>query len=69
VVESEDLLAVRRKIAEELAGRGLGPDAFDVAAFEPHVTIGFTKRDLFETDGVGKGKASIVATLPLVSAP
>jgi hypothetical protein len=58
VVESPDLLAVRRAIAAAYVAKGGAASAFNAEKFFPHATIGFTKRDLFESDGVIKSVAS-----------
>jgi 2'-5' RNA ligase len=54
VVESEELLAIRRKIHEEFVANGGDEDAFDPENFYPHITVGYTVRDLHEQDGVLK---------------
>lgn len=56
VIESEDLLAIRRAVARALAARGGA--GFEAERFEPHVTVGFSHRDLHESDGVSKGPES-----------
>ena len=58
VVESSDLMAVRTKIAAAFYAKGGARDAFDATAFFPHVTLGFTKRDLHASDGTVKSVAS-----------
>jgi 2'-5' RNA ligase len=58
VVESSDLLAVRRAVAARYVEKGGARGDFDAEDFLPHVTLGFTKRDLFEQDGVVKSVAS-----------
>lgn len=63
VVRSEDLLAIRRRIAEEFVRRGGNPEAFSPDQFYPHVTVGFTKRDLHIQDCVIKSERSCVANL------
>ena len=75
VVEAPKLLEIRRTIAETFVKRGGSLDisaasspasshaAFDAENFYPHVTVGFTKRDLFDQDGVIKSKKSCVYSL------
>ena len=58
VVDSTDLVAVRKALATAYVAKGGRPSDFDAANFFPHVTLGFTKRDLFESDGVTKSVAS-----------
>ncbi len=55
VVVANDLLAIRRKLAD-LAR--LPQDQFDPNLFFPHVTLGFTSRDLHYEDGLIKDKNS-----------
>lgn len=57
VVESKKLLAVRARVHREFVAKGGDAKAFDPAAFYPHITIGYTKRDLHENDGVIKDMA------------
>ena len=55
VVVANELLALRKKLAE-LAE--LPKEQFDPNLFFPHVTLGFTSRDLHYEDGVIKDKNS-----------
>jgi hypothetical protein len=55
VVTAQELLNLRLKLAE-LAG--LPQDQFNPKLFYPHVTLGFTSRDLHYEDGVIKDKNS-----------
>ena len=54
IVDSFELRNIRQQIYYEFVRRGGSPSAFDPSWFFPHITIGFTKRDLHETDGVIK---------------
>jgi hypothetical protein len=54
VLKSENLLKIRREISDLYLHRGGGPGAFNPELFAPHITIGFTKRDLHAADGVVK---------------
>jgi 2'-5' RNA ligase len=54
VVKSADLVAIRKKIRDAFVAAGGVAKDFDPVKFYPHVTIGFTKRDLHESDGVIK---------------
>jgi 2'-5' RNA ligase len=61
VVESEDLLNIRKEIAKLYKSRG--GLKFDPLHFNPHITLGFTDRDLYEGDGVIKNITSCLKTL------
>ena len=54
VVESKDLLEIRRQIQKLFLEKGGDPKKFEATHFYPHITIAFTKRDLHEADGVIK---------------
>lgn len=54
VVKSDALLRIRREIQRVYAARGGRPGDFQPEVFYPHVTIGYTKRDLHLQDGVIK---------------
>lgn len=58
VVRSEDLLKIRQKIAELYKESGGGHGEFRPGQYYPHITLGFTERDLHESDGVIKDEAS-----------
>lgn len=55
VVQSLDLLKIRQAIQSIFISKGGRQDQFSAHHFYPHITVGFTSRDLFETDGVTKG--------------
>ena len=63
VVAAEGLRKIRRAVAAEFVKRGGSAAAFDSEHFHPHVTVGFTKRDLFDQDGVLKNQKSCVRSL------
>lgn len=63
VVKSENLLRIRKKIQTEFESLGGKKDAFNAELYHPHVTLGFTKRDLHFEDGVVKNEASCVAKI------
>jgi len=65
VVGSSDLLKVRRSIAERFYERGGSRLAFDPEAYYPHITIGYTKRDLHAQDGVVKDQNSCIAEVDI----
>jgi 2'-5' RNA ligase len=54
IVHSENLLKIRRSIYQEYLKAGGNPANWNPENFYPHITIGFTKRDLHEKDGVLK---------------
>lgn len=59
VVDAQNLLKIRKEIAETFANRGGDPEKFDAENFYPHITLGFTDRDLHqESDGVIKNSDS-----------
>lgn len=54
IAYSDELQNLRYKIYDEYVKNGGPKDAWDPAHFYPHITIGYTLRDLFEADGVIK---------------
>lgn len=66
VVDSQDLLKIRKEIFETFISRGGDPEKFDVNNYYPHITLGYTDRDLhLESDGVVKNTESCRYTLSL----
>lgn len=63
VVKSAGLVARRRALEDKFIENGGEPGAFSAQKFYPHITIGFTKRDLHEQDGVIKNEGSCIAPL------
>jgi hypothetical protein len=63
VLESQELLDFRRAVQKSFLIKGGLPGQFDPDHFYPHVTIGFSLRDLHESDGVIKGKNSCYSKL------
>jgi 2'-5' RNA ligase len=61
VVESPDLLKIRHKIQEAFEAAGGKKSLFNGNYFFPHITIGFTKRDLHISDQVIKDDRSMDA--------
>ncbi len=59
VVKSPDIMELRLKIASEYRSRGGKPPAF-LTDYHPHITTGFTHRDLHASDGAVKNSASCV---------
>jgi 2'-5' RNA ligase len=60
VVESQNLLKIRKAVDELFEARGGNPRAFSPEDFYPHITLGFNKRDLHESDGVIKDGSSCI---------
>lgn len=54
IVDSLNLRKLRTLVFTEFVRRGGSPSAWDPTWFFPHITIGYTKRDLHESDGVIK---------------
>jgi 2'-5' RNA ligase len=54
IVDSYELRMIRQQIFYEFTRRGGDRQAFDPSWFFPHITIGFTKKDFHEADGVLK---------------
>ena len=54
IVDSERLRKTRYAIYLEFIANGGKPTDFDPASFYPHITIGYTERDLHESDGIIK---------------
>jgi hypothetical protein len=52
IAKSNDLVDVRKKMRSLLKD----PSKFDYNNFYPHITLGFSKRDLHESDGVFKNE-------------
>lgn len=69
VVRSPDLVAVRRAVRDAYVAAGGLPGDFDPDRFFPHVTLGFTKRDLHEADGVIKDPSARDPRFVLVVEP
>jgi hypothetical protein len=63
VVESSLVRRFREAVAKVMISRGTDPLVFDPARYFPHVTIGFTNRDLHESDGVIKDQSTCIAPL------
>ncbi|WP_372368146.1 hypothetical protein [Candidatus Uabimicrobium sp. HlEnr_7] len=63
VVESLDLRNIRKKIWDLYVERGGDPQKFNAERYYPHITLGFTRRDLHESDGIIKDRKSLFAFL------
>lgn len=58
VVQSEDLLKLRSSLQEAFVAAGGALADFNANLFFPHITLGFTKRDLHYEDGILKDKSN-----------
>jgi 2'-5' RNA ligase len=67
VVESESLLKIRLAVRQLYLSRGGSPEKFMAEKFYPHITIGFTQRDLHLEDGVLKDKSSCLGELKIIN--
>ena len=63
VVEAEGLRSLRHELQTLFVKNGGESSSFDDTHFYPHITIGFTDRDLFEADGVIKDTRNCVFDL------
>jgi hypothetical protein len=66
VVSSNDLIQIREQVQKLLVSKGGNGSGFDPLAFYPHITLGFTKRDLHESDGIIKNEASCVSSITVI---
>ena len=65
VMEADELFDLRRKIQKAFVGKGGQIEQFNPDHYFPHITIGFSLRDLHESDGVIKSKNACLAKLNL----
>jgi len=65
VVKAPGLILVRDKIYKRYVEKGGEPSRFDPRHFYSHITIGFTERDLQESDGIFKGTNACIGSLSL----
>ncbi|MCK6598149.1 MAG: hypothetical protein L6Q37_07275 [Bdellovibrionaceae bacterium] len=54
IVKSKNLISIRQQIYLNYLKNGGSPDGWNPQHFYPHITIGFTLRDLHEQDGIIK---------------
>jgi len=66
VVRSEDLLQIRRAVRELYLAKGGNPGKFLADDWEPHITLVYTRRDLFREDGAIKDDTSCAHPLRLL---
>ncbi len=63
VVKSPGLLSLRQDLLDAYQEAGGAGEPFAAAHFYPHITIGYTKVDLHEEQGVVKDESSCLAAL------
>lgn len=63
VIQAEKLFDIRKGIQELYVKKGGAKEDFNPEQFYPHVTLGFTHRDLHFEEGVIKGANSCIYTL------
>jgi 2'-5' RNA ligase len=63
VVNSVKLLEIRKEIQKLFEQKGGEVNSFKAEVFYPHITVGFTTRDLHESDGVIKNESSCVGDI------
>lgn len=66
VVRSKALLKIREEVQKQFIKKGGEASLFRSTQFYPHITLGFAKRDLHESDGVTKDERSCFGDLSLV---
>lgn len=71
VLEAPELFSFRRQVATEVANRSLKTrgsrrSTFDAADFYPHITLGFSSRDLHEQHGVVKNVKSCLYPIKIL---
>jgi 2'-5' RNA ligase len=65
VVESPELVAIRQEIQNLFLLKGGNEKDFVAENFYPHITIGYTKRDLHDEDGIIKDAKSCISKISL----
>jgi hypothetical protein len=63
VIESQDIINIREKIYALYVKKGGTSKAFDPKNYYPHITVGFTERDLHSSDGIIKDASTCIAKL------
>ncbi|MES3036319.1 MAG: hypothetical protein V4736_00305 [Bdellovibrionota bacterium] len=68
VVQSDDLLKIRRKVQELLLSKEGGRASnFNPTKFYSHITLGYTLKDLHDSDGIIKDDKSCIHDIQLVN--
>jgi 2'-5' RNA ligase len=63
VVQSPALITLRQSILDSFTAKAGAKPPFEAAQYHPHITIGYTRVDLHEEQGVVKDEKSCVASL------
>ncbi len=63
VIQAPGLLKVREKLRQQFVAAGGDRQAFVVERIHPHITVGYTERDLYPDDGVIKDSRSCLYKL------
>ena len=66
VVRSPALIKIREEVQKLFVKKGGDANLLKPTQYYPHITLGFTKRDLHESDGVTKDERSCFGDLSLV---
>lgn len=69
VVKAPRLHEIREAVSRVFVQAGGDPRAFDASNFHPHITLGYTKRDLHADDGIVKNERSCWASLKKETVP
>lgn len=69
VVRADGLVELRRAIAKRFYDHGGNQEDFDPEYYFPHITLGYTKRDLHAEDGAVKDVRSCIANLSVIDEP
>lgn len=67
VLNAPELLSIREEIRHLVVSRGSAPELFEAEKFYPHITVGFTKADLHESQGVIKDRRSCLFDLEVLA--
>ena len=63
IVRADELLNIRKLISNVCVEAGMDSSSWNYSKYNPHITIGYTKRDLHEEDGVIKNSSSKIADI------
>ncbi|KAL6762462.1 hypothetical protein V8C86DRAFT_2518281 [Haematococcus lacustris] len=63
---SADLVAIRQRVSDLYQMLGGEPGMFNPTSFLPHITLGFSRRNMGDADGVFKGENACWAPISLV---
>jgi hypothetical protein len=66
IVRSLKALEFRSRVFDMYVKNGGHASRFDPFQFYPHITVGFTQRDLYESDGIFKGTNSRICKIEVI---